>query len=190
MPMAKTKTLNLPPFPPLNWDSPFWDGKLKLPSWVGFRTSRRRRPSDGTVCVNVTAQDADDETPPTQGQVQAFQHLLDNEATVAATVLQALFECYPDDKDAYEEFREGATLPDIDDPAGMREVIRLANVHVLNVFKGGAAYIGFELACAWDEEHGAGVMTHRGRVVEVGQADTSFLEWIAEDDAKKRKRKS
>jgi len=25
-------------------------------------------------------------------------------------------------------------------------------------------------------------MTHLGRVVEVGQADTSFLEWIAERD--------
>ena len=31
----------------------------------------------------------------------------------------------------------------------------------------------------WDEEHGAGVMTHRGRVIATGQADCSFVEWIA-----------
>ena len=47
------------------------------------------------------------------------------------------------------------------------------------------AYIGFELGCVWDEEHGLGVMTHRDRVVDVGGADTAFTEWIAENDAEK-----
>lgn len=45
---------------------------------------------------------------------------------------------------------------------------------VLSVEKDGEAYIGFEFGCPWDREHGLGVMTHAGRVVEVGQADTSF----------------
>ena len=43
--------------------------------------------------------------------------------------------------------------------------------------------MGFKFGCTWDDEHGLGVMTHRGHVVEVGGADTAFLEWIAEADA-------
>jgi len=46
----------------------------------------------------------------------------------------------------------------------------------------GNAYIGFELGCTWDEEHGAGVMTYKERVVEIGQAGTSFSSWAAYND--------
>ena len=41
-----------------------------------------------------------------------------------------------------------------------------------------AAYrriVGYELRCAWDTEHGVGVITHEDRVVEVSQADTALL---------------
>jgi hypothetical protein len=62
-------------------------------------------------------------------------------------------------------------------------LIGLSSVHVLSVAKDGIAYIGFEFGCTWDGEHGLGVMTHRDRVIEVGGADTSFLAWIAEQDA-------
>ena len=60
----------------------------------------------------------------------------------------------------------------------------LSNVHVLRVARDGIAYVGFEFGCAWEEEHGLGVMMHRDRVVAAGGADVSFLEWIAEEDAK------
>jgi hypothetical protein len=36
-----------------------------------------------------------------------------------------------------------------------------------------------EFGCVWEEEHGAGVMTHIGRVIATGQAHCSFTEWIA-----------
>ena len=62
----------------------------------------------------------------------------------------------------------------------------LSGVHVLAVTRDGAAYIGFEFGCVWDGEHGAGVMTHRGQVVATGQADVSFLAWVARRDADQR----
>jgi len=62
----------------------------------------------------------------------------------------------------------------------------LVAIHVLGVAKGGVAYVGLELGCDWDEEHGAGLMLHKARIVKVGGADTSFLEWIAERDGGKR----
>ncbi len=44
------------------------------------------------------------------------------------------------------------------------------------------AYIGFELGCSWDEEHGVGVMMHKDRIVAIGQAETSFDSWITFKD--------
>jgi Domain of unknown function (DUF6985) len=49
--------------------------------------------------------------------------------------------------------------------------------------KDGVSYVGVELFSRWDREHGAGVLVHGSRVVEVGGADTAILLWIAERDA-------
>lgn len=200
--MAKKKTLNVPPFPPLKWDGYFWVGQITLPSWKGFQSrggpygSRSsKKASDGTARLNVAVdddklEDDDDRPPPTPAQVAAMQHLLDNEAATASAVLQALFKRYPEEKEAYEDAMDGeVTLADVTEPGGLRKLMGLSNVHVLHVAKGDVAYLGFEFGCEWEREHGAGVMTHLGRIVEVGQADASFLEWIAESDAKRRKRK-
>jgi hypothetical protein len=50
------------------------------------------------------------------------------------------------------------------------------------VTRSNAAYVGLEFGCTWDEEHGVGVMTHQGRAVKIGGADTAFLAWVAEGD--------
>ncbi len=36
--------------------------------------------------------------------------------------------------------------------------------------------------CTWDSEHGLGVMTHKNRIIEIGDASTAFLTWIADKD--------
>ena len=192
--MAK-KTIAVLPFPPLRWDDFGWAGEIKLRSWAGFARrpgSRSKKVTDGTVRLNVPVEDDEEQTPPTAAQIKAMRHLLDNEKKVAATVLAAVFEIYPDAKAEYEsDYGDDPDieLPDIDKPSGLRPWMRLAHVHVLYVSKADVAYVGFEFACVWEEEHGAGVLTHRGRIVEVGHGDTAFLEWIAERDARRRKKK-
>lgn len=187
------ETLDIAPFPPLRWDTYSWAGTVTLPSWAGFQarggaygSRSSKKPSDGTARLHVAVEDHKAQTPPTAAQISAMQHLLDNEAAVASAVLRAIFEMYPEEKakyeDAYDE-EDGATLPKISDPSELRTLMRLSTVHVLYVTKGDTAYMGFEFRCAWEAEHGAGVMTHLGRIVEVGPADCSFLEWIAEADA-------
>lgn len=189
------ETLNILPFPQLRWEDYFWVGELRLPSWAGFQTRRgcygsvsSDSPSDGTARLSIVPENDERRSHPTVEQEVAFKYLLDNEAAVAASVLQALFNKYPTEKaayaEAYSEEEAEETLPDIADPSGLRALIGLSNVHVLSVAKDGAAYVGFEFGCVWEEEHGAGVMTHMGRVIKVGQADTSFLEWIAKRDIK------
>jgi hypothetical protein len=108
-------------------------------------------------------------------QVAAFRQLMDNEAAVAAAVPRALVDYCPGD--AYDGDDE--ELLGVSEPADLRPLIGLSAVHVLDVFHDGAACIGFEFGCVWDEEHGAGVMTHLGRVIATGQAACSFMEWVA-----------
>jgi hypothetical protein len=188
-------TLNIPPFPPLQWEDYFWVGEVTLPSWAGFQTRRgwygsvsSDSPSTGAARLSIVPEDNERRSHPTVEQEVAFKYLLDNEAAVAASVIQALYNQYLDEKatygEDYIEEEDEETLPDIADPSGLRALIGLSNVHVLSVVKDGVAYVGFEFGCVWDDEHGAGVMTHQGRVIAVGQADTSFLEWIAERDVK------
>jgi len=186
------ETLNRPPFPPLKWEQYFWVGEVRLPSWTGFQTRRggygsvsSDKPSDGTARLSVTPEDDKNRTHPTAEQVAAFRHLIDNEEAVGAAVGRALVNYYPGEKDAYLDAYdedEVEELPDISEPGELRSLIGLSSVHVLSVAKYGAAYIGFEFGCVWDDDHGAGVMTHLGRVVATGQADVSFMEWIARQD--------
>lgn len=190
--------LDSPPFPPLKWDGYFWTGEVTLPSWAGFQTRRgpyaslsAEKPSDGTARLTVTPLDDNDRALPTPEQAAAFQYLVANEALVAAAVGQALVEYYPGEKEAYlDAYDEGEAeeLPDVSEPSELQPLIGLSSVHVLAVAHNGTAYVGFEFGCVWDGEHGAGVMTHCGRVVATGQADVSFLAWVARRDAERRSR--
>jgi hypothetical protein len=67
--------------------------------------------------------------------------------------------------------------------APRRPLIGLHALHVHPVEKDGLPYVGFELGCTWDHEHGLGVLMHGPRVVDIGGADTAFLLWIATRDA-------
>jgi hypothetical protein len=72
--------------------------------------------------------------------------------------------------------------------ADLRKNVDLRSLKFHDVESGALPYIGFELGCSWDDEHGLGVLMHGTRVVKIGQADTALLEWIPEGDAKKQKR--
>jgi hypothetical protein len=191
--MAK-QTLDVPPFPPLQWDDCFWTGEVVLPSWAGFQSRRgaygsvsSRAKADGSARLTVTPENDDARTPPLPEQVRAFRLLLDHELALGDSALRAIFARYPGMLDAYGYDDEEAAelMPEIEQAEQLRTLIGPSNVHVLSVAKDGIAYIGFEFGCTWDGEHGLGVMTHRDRVVEVGGADTSFLAWVAERDAKR-----
>lgn len=186
------QTLNLPPFPPLQWNNYAWSGEVVLPSWAGFQPRRgsygsvsAEAKSDGTVSLSVAPEDLNLPTHPNPEQSRAFQLLLDSEATVSESVLNAIYSNYSGMRRSYGYDEEEAKeiMPEIKSAKQLRRLIGLSSIHILDVAKDGIAYIGFEFGCTWDEEHGLGVMTHRERVVEVGGADTSFLEWIAENDA-------
>ncbi len=185
--------ISIPPFPPLEWDTYSWLGEVVLSSWAGFQTRRSsygatssQDESDGSAELHVAAIDKKKRTPPSPEQCSAFQFLLDNEQAVTNAILREIFRRYPEEQKAYGYSRKEAAkyMPNLTSADQLRLLIGLGHVHMLNVAKDGLAYIGFQIGCKWDDDHGVGVMTHRDRIVRVGGADTSFLEWIAQEDAK------
>ena len=188
--------IDTPPFPPLKWDSYQWVGEVVLPSWAGFQRRSAtdlslldRQPSDGTARLEVES-----ERPrrlmPAKEQATAFRHLLDNEPTVAAAVGQALLAYYTPDWEVYAERHDlwGSPevwhLPVVTAVVELRPLLGLAAIRVLSVVNDGTAYVGFVFGCVWDEGHGVGVLTHRGRVVATGLAgDICLSRRVASQDA-------
>lgn len=85
----------------------------------------------------------------------------------------------------WKALTRGTKMPKTVTPEVLRNLVTLVMVHIHWTNKDGLAYVGYELSCTWDREHGVGVMTHGERVVTVGGADMAILGWVAERDAKR-----
>ena len=122
---------------------------------------------------------------PVSEQSNAYQYLKDNEARIAGVAFEAIVDYFYSlpEKYGFDASEAAKHLPQVRSPDDFKRLMGLGIVHVLPVWKDDFAYIGFEFGCSWDNEHGLGVMMHKDRVVMVGEASDSFLEWIARRDA-------
>jgi hypothetical protein len=203
MPDKPSLSLNYPPFPRLVWEDPFWIGRATLASWQAFQpayesdaTLRRRQKAAGPARLTVVLPDQlTDEgvrAVPSPEQAAAYGYLVGHESAVHAAVLRAVLRAYPEiresiefwpDDEAEEEAIRNKLAPQVRRPAELASLIGLREVHVLPAVRSRVAYLGFEFDCTWDGEHGLGVLTHKGRVVEVGGGDTAFDNDAADADA-------
>jgi hypothetical protein len=196
--MAKRKSpaLTLDPFPTLKWDRFFWTGTIKLPAWKGFQNRLgayaarvAKKKSDGTCRLSIDV--AEPQATPSAEQAEAFRFLIANQEAVRDAILQAVFDEYPFEyQSRYLELR-GPTepgLPDLEQPEQLKTLLGLSSVLIHPTARDGIAYVGYDFGCAWDEEHGEGVMMHRDRVVGIGYADVAIDEWVAKHDAKPKKK--
>lgn len=182
--IAKHGKLKLPPFPPLKLGTMEWTGRDRLISFAGFRAGSDK-PSTGTVDLEIPRLDDNHENPapPSAEQVAAYRHLKENEATVANALLRAVFaKLRRMKREGYFQGMEEQEIPRIPTPADLKANISIFAAHVLDYAKAGYAYIGLAFRCTWDEEHDLGVLLHKSRIVEVGQADTSIDQFAAKRD--------
>lgn len=174
--------------PNLVWDEFFWEGKITLPSWAGsqsrggaYGSVDSQSPAEGIY--NLILEPGDGEQPSAY-QETAYNYLLQNESHIYSIVINALLNKYPEWYSIFHEYvaESGNEMPKDMNSVLIREHTGIANVHILPVEKESHGYIGFELGCSWDDEHGIGVMLHKDRIIEIGGADAAFLTWIAERD--------
>jgi hypothetical protein len=161
-----------------------YEGQITLSSWIGFQSRQgfygskdSNEISNGLVKVFVNGRHVDYVRTTTQEQINSLIFLQDNSDKIRDAILNELLKELPEIKEVYED-----QVPDITSISDFRNVLGLSIIHILDSDKDGFAYVGYELGCDWDNEHGIGVMMHKDRVVEIGQANTSFNSWIAYKD--------
>jgi len=168
-----------------------WVMKTALPSWKGYLDCSGGYGSDGGSPVSdgsvdiVFAPEGRDNCPLTERERALVSWLIDNEQAVSEAVKSAIFAAYPalQESYGYNESEAAKYMPRISSVSDLRQLIGLYAVNVHQVVKNDLPYLGFEFGCAWDEEHGLGVLMHGMRAVEVGEGDTAILLWMAEQDA-------
>ncbi|MGO8670857.1 MAG: DUF6985 domain-containing protein [Capsulimonadaceae bacterium] len=176
--------IEMEPFPTLTWDGYIWSGEIVLPAFADFAASlgphdNEGRPA-GTATLHIKTFD-DEPSLPIAEQVKAYRDFLDRQASIREAVVTALFEQYPALQQAFADDAP-VFMPDICEASELKAMLGMPTVHILPVAREGIAYVGLQLECAWDLEHGVGVMLYRDRILEIGYAETAFREWIAEQD--------
>ncbi len=170
----------------------FWKTETVLPFWRGFQSRRgpygaqdSESPSDGTVEI-VFAPEGCDTSALKIDEVALVEWFLENVPQISEALLFSVFEAYPtlQKKYGYSDQELDAFMPDIEHTSDLQNYIGLHLVFIHPITKNGIPYIGFEFGCTWDPEHGLGVLMHGTRTIDIGGADTAFLLWIAEKDAR------
>jgi hypothetical protein len=169
-----------------------WSAWARFDSWIGYRVESDGSAAgegDGRVQI-VFAPEGRDEAPLLPEERALAAWLLDHEPAVSERVKDAIHAEYLRlrDSDAYGYAPEdrARTMPAVAAREDMKRLVALHSVNVHQVARDGVPYLGFELRCSWDPEHGLGVLTHGERIVSVGGADTAILLWMAEKDARSR----
>ena len=168
-----------------------WTAQARFDSWAGYRdcsgpygSEGSDEASDGSVEIVFAPEGRDDE-PLTPDEHALVKWLVDHEPAVSEEVKASVYVEYLWLRQN-EDYSELANyMPAISSPDELKPLVGLQSVNVHQVSKNGLPYVGFELGCSWDPEHGVGVLMHGTRLVRVGGADTAILLWMAEEDAEK-----
>jgi hypothetical protein len=161
-------------FPKLIWEDE-WKGEIILPAWQGFQNRaggyghrNKQEPSLGLSKLRLDNIKHGEKNLPDPSQLKAIEFLIENEQLIKETIMNKLLPYYTQLR---IDWGEENWMPKVHSKEDFKNMIGLSWIHVLNVEKEGIAYIGFEMGCQWDEEHGG--------------ADSSFLSWVAEKDKTK-----
>ncbi|WP_165750563.1 DUF6985 domain-containing protein [Cellulophaga sp. Z1A5H] len=161
-----------------------YDGWIKLSAWKGFESRNgfygskdSEIESDGTIKAHIIGESVDYVHLLSQSQFNAIKFLKENSEQVRDSLLNGLLADYPNAKEIYEDL-----IPEINTTVDYKNNLGVAFLHVMDSEKNNHAYIGFELGCSWDDEHGVGVMMHKDRVVKIGLAEESFNHWNCYED--------
>lgn len=156
-----------------------YEGLLSLGFWKDFQSRQvvcgsqeTNSTSDGFVKVRVEGKQIESVKTTTLAQVNAIEFLINHSDKIRDALLTGLLDELANLKEVDDDL-----TPDISGIEDMKKVIRLSYLHVMSSDKDDFAYVGFELDCKWDEEHGIGVIMHKDRIVKIGQAEITHDSW-------------
>ncbi len=183
---ANPKTLNLPPFPPLELDTNDWKGKDVLAAWIGYYTrdpdytdemnAEEKAKADGEFTFEFPRLDEDDQNPrpPAPEQVAAYAYLKEHQIELRDKILERFLKLFHEARAVWLKDDPDLELPKLETIDDMKENILFQQFYMHPYAKDGVAYFGLSFACTWDPDHGAGVLFHKDRIIDIGQAEQGF----------------
>jgi hypothetical protein len=186
---------DLPTFPAFAWDGHFWVSSAKLPAWSGYQVRRgaygsisASGRSDGTVQL-LFAPEGRDSAPLLDHEIELVKWVVDHQAAVHDAMLEKLFERYPairlETLGLFSKDEARKVLPKIRFPEQLKELVGISSINVHQIEKDDIPFIGVELGCTWEVEHGVGILLHGSTSLEIGGADTAITLWIAKKFVKR-----
>lgn len=169
----------------------FWVAETRLDVWAGFRGKDAWHRKIGTnnnagEVEIIFAPEARGEEPLSTRELELIQVFIDTHVEQAAAVLSGLFDGYEEIQKDFEDKNFGDPYwprpPAISKKDDLRSIIQLETIHIHQIESFGAFYVGYELYCPWDEEHGLGILIHKDRVIEIGDSDSANSLSIVERD--------
>jgi len=120
-----------------------------------------------------------------------LDYLLANQTSILQAILTELLKRYPAQQEdyGYQGDDKRDFMPDVRDIRGFADLMSPIVVYILSVYHDQFPYVGYQFSCSWDREHAFGAMLLKDRVVEIGGAETAFLNWIARKDQRALKAK-
>jgi hypothetical protein len=172
--IPKPDTLEIAGLPPLSWErAAGWRCEAELPAWAGFtpRFSEDQPPGEGPptgrqVSVLFACPDISERTPPSAGQIVAYQGLVAGGTELRDAILQAIFDEYRDTLAGNDRIPSELGGP-LAEPPQLMKLIALIDVSI-DVDRGrGETSVEFEFDCVWDPDGFIATVTG-GRVMYVG----------------------
>jgi hypothetical protein len=120
---------------------------------------------------------------PSRRQEEAFRDFLGRRDEVCNRVADAIYDHYrchwgdwrgPAKPGAEGPYYDEILIPELSSRDGLKDVIRLNSVSVLDYPGIAMAVLGFCFSCTWDGEHGLGVLVRDGEVIEIGENDLTW----------------
>ncbi len=159
-----------------------WYTALRLPALHALsRGLPERRRSEGMLAGLVEEGDvevglATDDSWPSEMQLLNLRWLVHRDDELTSALLAALLGFYPRLRQTYDFLPDQdaqARLPDAVTEVVLRRLIRLGSLTIHAIPHASTPYLGAAFSCAWDDEHGLGVLTFGTEVLAVGTADVS-----------------
>ena len=185
---------DIPTFPEFIWNDYFWVTSARLPAWSGYQI--RNGPyggvseaglSDGRVQI-LFAPEGRDDSPLLASEIELVKWVIESEAALHEGAVKMLFDAYPRLREEalewIDEEEASELLPEVQSADELKQLVGISSINVHQIMKDRIPYIGIELGCTWDDEHGLGILLHGSNPLEIGGADTAILLWIAEKYAK------
>ena len=115
---------------------------------------------------------------PTEEQKSAILYLFNNEVELGKTVIDYIFNEYNKLREYYKEPDDSDFMPKLNTSNELTRLIELTQIYILSNSNSGISFIGFYLACGWDDEHGIGLLTHGNKVLQFGQIEEASDEYF------------